>query len=290
VLADATVHEDASRVRAFAVPRGTERLAVAVAGDAFADAPGLAGWHAAMALAYVGWSSALAAGAVVRAEGGTVTSTRHRRTAGWVRGAELVAGTSIVLTRFVESPTVVVVALDDPVGTDAARGLALGLTGADRPLGADGTPRPPLVVVRANRTFLVYDVVPRDREPVVVTVTSQDGWHLAGVMGGTASAGAVAELLATRGIDTVVRPALPGVGGSRTLSWLDAPSGPAPKGEAAKKAKAQAAKKVTSAKKEKAVPRPKAARKTTVRKRTTDRKPKTRKQARSGRRRGRGGR
>jgi hypothetical protein len=130
-----------------------------------------------------------------------------------------VTGTAVVVTRFVSPVTVVVVAIDDPVGTDAARGLSLGLSGALRPLGADGAPSPPLSAVRGNRTFLVYEVEPDPEEPVVVSVASEDGWHLAGVLGGAGSAASVADLLASRGIDAAVRPVLPGVGGSRSLSW-----------------------------------------------------------------------
>lgn len=209
----------AARTAGLALPRGTERLAVAIAGDTRAEAPGLFGWHTGSALAYVGWSTALAAGATVRAEGGTVRPTRHRRTAGWVRAAELVTGTAVVVTRFVSPVTVVVVAIDDPVGTDAARGISLGLSGALRPLGADGAPSPPLSALRGNRTFLAYEVEPDPEEPVVVSVASEDGWHLAGVLGGAGSAASVADLLASRGIDAAVRPVLPGVGGSRSLSW-----------------------------------------------------------------------
>ncbi len=218
VLADATAGADTSG-EGLALPRGTERLAVAVAGDSFADAPGLAGWHAGTALAYLGWSTALAAGATVRAEGTSVSGSRQRRTAGWVRGAELVAGTAIVATRFVDPVTIVVVAIDDPVGTDASRGLSLGVTGASRRLGDDGEPLAPRGVVRGNRTFLIYELEPVVGEAVVVSVASQDGWHLAAVLGGGGSASAVAGLLTDRGLDAAMRPVLPGVGGVRTVGW-----------------------------------------------------------------------
>ena len=117
VLADATT-DAAADPATVALVQGTERLAVAVAGAERADAPGLLGWHAGTELAYLGWGTALAAGATVRAEGTGVRSNRQRRTAGWVRGAELVAGTAIVTTRFNVPVRVVVVALDDPLDTE----------------------------------------------------------------------------------------------------------------------------------------------------------------------------
>jgi hypothetical protein len=221
VLADLTTGDEQAPDEGVELPRGAERLAVAVAGDGYDDAPGLWGWQAGTALAYVGWSTALAAGATVRAEGAAVRSARQRRTAGWVRAAELVAGTAIVTTRFVVAVTVVVVALDDPVATDAAKGLSLGLTGAQRTLGADGAPVAPTSVVRGNRTFLLYSVAPSADEAVTVSVASEDGWHLAGVLGATGSLAATAELLAARGLDAAARPTLPGVGGMRGLRWSD---------------------------------------------------------------------
>jgi hypothetical protein len=205
VLADATVAPGTSRVPGFAPPLGTERVAVAIAGTTNADAPGLSGWIASTALAYVGWATAIAAGAVVRVEIARVTRTRHRRTAGWIRGAEFVDGTSLVITRFVDPVTTVVIALDDP-GADGARNLSLGLAGATRVPQADGSPAPPRAVVRANRTFLIYDVVPDGKNAVTVTVASDAGWHLAGVLGGTASADVVASWATGRGLDAVGTP------------------------------------------------------------------------------------
>jgi hypothetical protein len=235
VLADATAVPGTSREPGFAPPPGTERIAVAIAGATNADAPGLSGWIASTALAYVGWATAIAAGAIVRVENASVTRTRHRRTAGWIRGAEFVDGTSLVITRFVDPVTTVVIALDDP-NADGARNLSLGLAGATRVTQDDGSPAPPRAVVRANRTFLIYDVVPGGKSAVTVTVASDAGWHLAGVLGGMASADVVASWATGRGLDAMARPVLPGAGGSRTLQWItvqlppiDRPGRPAPR-------------------------------------------------------------
>jgi hypothetical protein len=86
--------------------------------------------------------------------------------------------------------------------------------------------------VRANRTFLIYDLKPDGKGAVTITVASDDGWHLAGVMGGTVTADIVSKWVTDRGVDAVVRPVLPGSGGSRTLQWITAqappPTPPAP--------------------------------------------------------------
>jgi hypothetical protein len=219
ILADTTVVPGTSRVPGFVPPIGTERLAIGVAGLANTDAPGLSGWIASTALAYIGWSTAIAAGAAVRVENTSVSRTRHRRTAGWIRGAEFVDGTSLVITRFVDPISVIVVALDDP-NAGGRTHLARDVSAASRATAVDGSEGPPGAVVRANRTFLIYDIVPTGKIAVTVSVASDEGWHLAGVLGGTVPADIVAGWVTDRGIDAVVRPVLPGNGGSRTLQWI----------------------------------------------------------------------
>jgi hypothetical protein len=231
VLADEIVSERAD-VTAGVVPPGTERIAVTPAAVAREGRIGLLGWHAGSALPYIGWSAALASGATVRAEGASISSGRLRRTAGWVEAAELVAGTSIVITEFRDRVTVIVVALDDPAGTASGRGLSLGLTGATRVLDRGGAPRAARGVVRGNRTFLLYEIAPGKSDPIAVTVSSEDGWHLAGVMAGTASIGVLADLLATRGPDAVVEPVTAGATGSRTLTWVSGATPRAPRSPA----------------------------------------------------------
>jgi hypothetical protein len=218
VLADDRLGDVTNRA-AGTIPAGTERIALMPAGDAPDSRAGLLGWHTASALPYIGWSTALASGATVRAEGASIRSGRLRRTAGWVQGAELVAGTSIVITEFRATVTVVIVALDDPIGTGASRGLSLGLSGATRPEDAAGQPRAPRGVVLGNRTFLLYEIVPERTGVITVTVASEDGWQLAGVLGSTAPVDAVAGLLTGRGLDAVVQPVTGGASGARTFKW-----------------------------------------------------------------------
>jgi hypothetical protein len=214
------------------VPVGTERLAV-LSG---APAAGVAGWHGGQQLAYVGWSTAVVPGATVHAEGAEITRSRDRYRAGWIPGAELVDGATIVTTRFDAPVTAVAVLLDDPLGTEAARGLVLALDGAQRPTGADGNPRPPTIVALGNRSALVYalvpDVVGRVPRPVSVGVATQAGWHLAGVLGLAgdpdrgAAAGELVDRLGRNGVDGVVRPLVeaPAAGSDgvlATLRWLE---------------------------------------------------------------------
>ncbi len=120
------------------VPRGTERLAVLAIGRPAPPTEGLLGWHSGQELAYLGWSSALGAGVCVRSEGANVKRLRHRFRAGWISGAELVEGTTIVSTRFGEAIASVAIVLDEPMGTDEAQGLSMTLDGADRAPARDG--------------------------------------------------------------------------------------------------------------------------------------------------------
>jgi hypothetical protein len=241
------------------VPAGVERIAVLATGGN-AD-PGLAGWHSGQEVAYAGWSSAVVAGAVVRAEGASVRSTRERFRAGWIHAADLVTGTNVVVTRFTLPFHTLAVLVDDPLGSDAARGLSLAIDGADRAKGADGNPVPPLVVVAGNRSILIYQVVPAATPaplPVTVSIASQDGWHLAGVMAGDDTPAAIADRFTRNGRDALVQPLVPSHGASVQISWAAGVLVPGTQPKAAKTAavKRAAPKKAAS---KKTVPKKKAA-------------------------------
>jgi hypothetical protein len=78
------------------------------------------------------------------------------------------------------------------------------------------------VLTAENRTVLAYDIVPTaDEKPVTVTVATEDGWSLAGVLGafGTSAQSAVG-LIAERGLDASLRPIVPGQGGGVRLDWV----------------------------------------------------------------------
>ncbi|MEO6525022.1 MAG: DUF6603 domain-containing protein [Gemmatimonadaceae bacterium] len=218
------------------IAQGAERI-VAIgqaAADSDASDAGLLGWHAGMQLPYAGWSTAVAPGCVVRASGDPLRMHRERLDAGWVAGAELARGVSTVTTTFASAPTTVVIVLDDPAAFGdivGGRQLLLGLDGADRAVDASGRERPPVLLVMENRSVLAYDVVPERGRPVVVTIASEEGWSLVGVMGSAqlTAAGAIA-LISARGLDSAMRPfaAAPAKeGGGSRLAWLGATRTPA---------------------------------------------------------------
>jgi hypothetical protein len=207
VLSDAVLGDDATAE----VVRGVERIvAVGQGRKAEVDSQGLSGWHAGLLMPYAGWSTAVAAGAVVRSTCDPLALHRERLDAGWVTGAELARGVTTVTTTFASPPTTIVIVLDDPAafGNDVAgRTLLLGLDGAVRARDASGQERPPALLAMENRSVLAYDVVPQRNRPVVVTIASETGWSLVGVMGSAAldATGAIA-LISSRGLDTSIRP------------------------------------------------------------------------------------
>lgn len=199
------------------IPRGTERIVAIGQGSAevarrshFATAPiGLAGWHAGMQLPYAGWTTAIAPGCVVHGVGDRLALHRERLEAGWVSGAELARGVSTVTTTFNGKPRTVVIVLDDPAATGdpaTARQLLLGLDGASRARDAGGE-RAPVLLTMDNRSVLAYDIVADGDRPVVVTIASEEGWSLVGVMASDQvdATGAVA-LISSRGLDAPIAP------------------------------------------------------------------------------------
>lgn len=216
VLADDVV------VEALAVPQGTERLVAIGLGTGEPARTGLDGWHAGAQLPYLGWSSALGRGALVTSRGEQVPAHAERGEAGWVSGAELARGVATVTTRFTAPVRTVVVVLDDPTalgGDSVGRRLVLGLDGAERVTDARGEDLPPVLLSAENRSVLAWAVAP-GQGPVTVTVATQEGWSLVGVLG-TADLdpqGAVA-LVSARGLDAALAPFTPGTEGASRLSW-----------------------------------------------------------------------
>ena len=101
-----------------------------------------------------------------------------------------------------------VIVLDDPTGSEAARGLRMTLDGADR------LPVQPTVVATGNRSVLLYAIA--GQGPFSVAVGSQDGWHLAGVMAGNDTPEALARRFAENGLDQIVQPLVAGRTGTVT--------------------------------------------------------------------------
>lgn len=194
------------------VIQGTERIVAMGQGDVKSAAfdAGLMGWHAGMQMPYVGWTTAIGPGCTVRSVGEQLPLHRERIEAGWVSGAELARGVSTVTTTFADAPTTVVIIVDDPAAFGAnvgSRQLLLGLDGAARVRDAAGAERPPVLLVMENRSVLAYDIVPGRNKPVVVTIASELGWSLVGVMGSAAlGAGEAIAIISARGLDAAVRP------------------------------------------------------------------------------------
>lgn len=218
VLADSVATDDAA-----AVPQGTERLVAIGLGVDEVVSTGLDGWHSGALLPYLGWSSALGRGCLVHSRGEAIRAHTERADAGWVSGAELARGVSTVTTRFTDSPRTVVIVVDDPtaLGGDAAgRRLVLGLDGAERVTDARGEQLPPVLLASENRSVLGYAIAPTGAGPVVVTVASEQGWSLVGVLASTdlGPDGAV-SLIAARGLDAALDPLAPGTTGTSRLAW-----------------------------------------------------------------------
>jgi hypothetical protein len=219
---------------ALEIPQGTERIVAIGQGAAARNGSspgariGLAGWHAGMQLPYAGWSTAIGPGCVVHAVGDRLVLHRERLEAGWVSGAELARGISTVTTTFDSAARTVLIALDDPAAAGdpvEARQLLLGLDGASRAHDAAGNDRAPVLLAMDNRSVLAYDIVPDGDKPVVVTIASQQGWSLVGVMASAEvdATGAVA-LISSRGMDAAMQPFAPssppeGAATSR-LAWV----------------------------------------------------------------------
>ena len=225
LLADAVAADAAD----FDVPPGTERLvAIGLGGPGGSHRLGLDGWHAGAQLPYLGWSAALGRDCLVRSHGGPIRAHDQRAEAGWVTGAELAAGESTVITRFVTAPRTIVVVLDDPNafgGESAGRRLVLGLEGADRVTDARGHDLPPVLLAAENRSVLAYAVLPTGG-PVTVTVSTQEGWALVGVLGSKdLGPDAAVSLIGARGLDAALTPFVTGSTGASRLVWR------APKGD-----------------------------------------------------------
>jgi large repetitive protein len=197
---------------ALEVPRGSERIIlVGQSPEKGANAnSGLAGWHAGKVMPYAGWSAAVGPGCVVRSTSDPLKLHRERLDAGWVAGAELARGVTTVVTTFTEAPRTVVIVLDDPAafgGTVGGRALLLGLDGASRARDSSGREQPPVLLAMESRSVLAYDIVPQGKDPVAVTIASETGWSLVGVMGSAQldAAGAIA-FISARGLDSAIQP------------------------------------------------------------------------------------
>ena len=202
------------------LPRASERVAVVALGDAAAAGGPAPGWCSSQSLPTVGWGAALAAGAVVTAQGNRVTDNRERADGGWVSGYEL-AKAAQVATVFTDPVTAVAIVIDDYLGSDAAGQVSMRLLDAARVPDAAGDPRAPEVLVDGVRTILLYAIAPSVANRVARPGVLVDGCgkgHLGGVIGSTAGVDDLAALLATRGVEAAVAQPLVGGPGQRQVS------------------------------------------------------------------------
>jgi hypothetical protein len=121
-----------------------------------------------------------------------------------------------VVTAFTDPVSAVAVVIDDEVGGDAAAEVSINLADAVRPLDPSGTPQPPRVLIDGVRTILIYAVETEGQNPRVSVEGCATG-QLAGVLGTSADAVAMAESLARSGIAAAVRQPLVGGPGDRQL-------------------------------------------------------------------------
>ncbi len=213
-----------------AIPKGTERLIVLAKGtppDRNHAAPGLHGWHDGQALAYIGWGSALLNGGCLCAEGSSAGKTRQRFRAGWIPAAQLIEGAPLVVTRFNVAIRTVMILIDDARIDDAEKNnLALGLKGADRAIGPDGLPLPPVLVSMGNRSLLVYELQAqkgKQQPDIAVSIARQAGFRIAGVMASARAADSVVNQIENYSFDQLVQPLAPGPGAAVKLKWTPQP-------------------------------------------------------------------
>jgi hypothetical protein len=86
---------------------------------------------------------------------------------------------------------------------------------------ASGADKAPTLLTTENRSVLAYDVVASRDKPVVVTVASEHGWSLVGVMGAAGlSATMATALISARGMDAALRPLSGRNSSTSRLEWL----------------------------------------------------------------------
>jgi len=196
------------------VPERTARIAV-LAGAAADGAPG---WQSTTRLVQLGARAFAGPGCTLEIRDTPVRRGGREVSASFVTAADVVAGFSIVTTRFAADVTAVAVALEarDGGGAEAARALALGLAGATRAPG-----EPARVVVAGGRAVAVYDIVPAGTgEPIAVTVASGEDVHLAGVLAGRQSAEQLAAHLQASGFDALLSNLVAGAGGAARVRFI----------------------------------------------------------------------
>jgi hypothetical protein len=212
------------------VPQAT-RSVVAVALEAQSSSrparhvrqPAMAGWTADVPLPSATDGVLIGAGCVIDSVGRSPARGATPLRAGWVAPDELVSGETAVSTTFAEPIAAVAIALEGGAGDD----LVLGIEGAERPVGPDGAPEPPILVAAGARSVLVFRIAKSDRG-AAVTVTTGAARRLAGVVASAAyesgrqdMASLLAETIGRIGLAELVPPVVrPGPGGVE-FRWME---------------------------------------------------------------------
>jgi hypothetical protein len=228
--ADVEVPAHTARLVAWCVGGNVDPVNPAGAFVPRTPAAGFAGWSATDLLPHVGAGVTLARDCVIT---GLLAPRRGHRSAqaGHLLVAGPAAAAQVIRTALPAGTSVVVVSLDAAEAADLS-GLTIGIDGASRMTGPDGTPVPPVVVSARGRTHLVYDLVSnavtnRSPGPVGVTIGTDPQWRVVGVMGGVGTAASTASLLAASGAAHLLAPLLRAPTGSAQLRW-SGPPGPTP--------------------------------------------------------------
>ncbi|MEO6713569.1 MAG: hypothetical protein ABIM89_09100, partial [Mycobacteriales bacterium] len=216
VLDDRIVVPDRDR-EPVALPRAAERVVLVGIGDQAAIAGSVAGWYGGQSLPFVGWGSALASGATVLTQGSRIDDNRERADGGWLSTSSLARAAEVV-TVFTDAVQTIAIIVDDAIGVDAAANVSMRLLDAERTLDAVGAQRPPELLVDGVRSILIYSVRTTGPAPSVVVEGCGRG-QLAGVVGTGTSVSALAQILATVGLEAAVAPPLVGGAGRRSITY-----------------------------------------------------------------------
>ena len=226
VAIDRIVTAAARGNRDIVIPPATRGLVVIGLGEntsRLTGPAGVSGWVAEVALPSATDGVLIAAGCVVDSIGRVPNRGVAALRSGWVAPADLISGESAVTTTFAAPIGAVAIALEGGSGPD----FALGVDGAQRPLGADKTPEAPVLVVDRGRAVLVYRLVD-SRPGTAVTVTTGAARRLAGIAAvpadlapGVTVVAALADAIAAAGLAAIVPPvAEPGAGGA-DFTWKE---------------------------------------------------------------------
>ncbi|MDH3295098.1 MAG: hypothetical protein OER95_12340, partial [Acidimicrobiia bacterium] len=190
--AGAPLFETTSRQGSVELPVGTERVAVTGLGAPTPqpDGAGLAGWHARMTLQEIHSGTYLGVRSIVRSAANRIRRTGSPVTVANVTAAKATGGSSVT-THLPGDTTVVLVGLSTMDSTaspqEAFSSISLGLFGADRRVGPEARPLPPLMVVSGDQVFGIFAVAPNDDGGrwVTVSIESDERWSVTAVAGST---------------------------------------------------------------------------------------------------------